>query len=644
MMRRCWLTLLLILGPLLPIWTASSRSLVDSSQQIDATSARLALARALARSPGRADAEEALAIYSELMAKNPSIPMLRERRDLAVQAGRLDIAAADFARIGQTQPLTQREAVRYAEILKRLDRQDEVISYSQTQLAAENPLIVPILVEAIRSSPSREAGFRLAATLSTRYPMQPDFPLLAADLAASSADREKACRLLSKSLARRPGDALVAARLGDLELARGHAGAALSAYEQSLRIAPENPMVRRHAARAAYAAGKESVADALLSSLSGDPTATLERDARRATLARQPHRALKLYRCWRERMPDDVTAAYGEAGSLWATGDFPAARQAYQAIVERLPEESAAAEAVQKLNAQFRDTASLRGIFFFEDSPSRLADISRYVGAAFFQSWFGEHVQLTIGPKFWIEAPGGVSAPFVAYGGTIGSTWQSPEWVAQADYTYKDYTTRSLHSTNTGGASLRWRGNDLLQVEFGYRREDVLSNRDAFIQDIQADVLRLSVTCPVSRRLDLSAVVTGRQFSDSNLQLESMAGARYLITESLGSLFAESRLSFLDTASGSRTEIIHDGAEVTIHPYWTPQDYLRGTFGLAWQKGAYRSALSTSLDSDLNPSVAFSLGLEKPITSAVSLQAYGSFEYSPQWTGVQATASILWTF
>lgn len=692
-------------------------SLVPPVAEIDDREVKLEMARTLANSPG--GQPRALELYTDVLRSGAhrSMALVRERRDLAFRVGRLDLAAEDFATLEKTGRLGRDEALWYADILRRLGRRDEALALITRRMAGGDGSrdLVAIYVAGARAQGKLPEARQQLAALAARYPAGTNYALGAAMLFAEAGDSVEAAALLDRALVTHPNDAELLGRRADLALAAQELDAALALYKRAVTAAPARAGFRRQAARVAGYRNRLAEAEALLTPLL-EPSvdeqfrrrldaatlralakkraqtpfslyetaaargkqlpasarravaelaetyqtqrgAWLELRAMRALADGRPAVAAQAYRELRDLEPSDLSSAYGLAGALAASGDPRAALAAYRELAATNPRDAFVLEAIQEIEDQFRDRVRAAYVFSSEDSPGRLADISRNVFTVTFETWINDHVRLALGPAFWIEQPAGVSSPYFATGGTALVEWRvNPRLSLALDYTSKNYVNADLQGTHTGGFTLTatpWDG-ALLIARLG--REDVLHNAYNFTQRTQADLARVSFQTPVNRWLEVSGDVGLRRYTDDNLQAEAGAGVGIVIVRYPGKLVAEIKGRYLTTEKESVTEFANGRESNVIHPYWTPRNYARGAVGLTWEQSlkrrgspaandlSYRVGAQAGIDTDNNPSIALSASLRYEIVRNLILELSGNVERSPQWNGANAAVSLNYGF
>ena len=93
-----------------------------------------------------------------------------------------------------------------------------------------------------------------------------------------------------------------------------------------------------------------------------------------------------------------------------------------------------------------------------------------------------------------------------------------------------------------------------------------------------------------------------------------------------------------------------------IHPYWTPQNYYRGTILMEWrhdlaagfyagaQQNYYALRLGGGFDTTGNKDIIFEGGWHYDFRQHWSFEARGGVDRSPVWNGASAYVSLIYRF
>jgi cellulose synthase operon protein C len=93
-----------------------------------------------------------------------------------------------------------------------------------------------------------------------------------------------------------------------------------------------------------------------------------------------------------------------------------------------------------------------------------------------------------------------------------------------------------------------------------------------------------------------------------------------------------------------------------IHPYWTPQDYIRGTIILEWrhdlsrdlytggQQHYYALRVGGGIDSTGNKNVVLEAEWHYEFLQRWALEVHGTLDRSPAWDGAAADVSLIYRF
>ena len=155
----------------------------------------------------------------------------------------------------------------------------------------------------------------------------------------------------------------------------------------------------------------------------------LDRRAARSRIDRRPRRAAKLYERLVALEPAEPSHRYGLAGSWAEAGEEARASAIYAKLAAADSRADFARGEQTRIADASRDRGTVRYFFASEDSPDRLADVERQTITVEYGLQLGRSWRLELGPKTWVEMPGGVARPYVSTGGTlslVGSV--SPDW------------------------------------------------------------------------------------------------------------------------------------------------------------------------------------------------------------------------
>lgn len=496
------------------------------------------------------------------------------------------------------------------------------------------------------------------AFLGAASPGNPRSAMVASRLAERRGARSEAERLVNLALVTAPGDATAWERRADLRQTDHRNREALADYERALELKPNDPRLVRKVMRGRRSRGDFERAHALLGHLDGNngEAARIEHRAATAAKNRHPRRAADLYAQAIDVEPNELAHRFGWAAALVNADDLAGADAAYAAILKVEPANAFARSARDRIAALSRDRLRVSYLFTDERSADRLADVARSVFAADYTVVFAPSVRFTLGPRTWIESPGG-GGDFISNGESLALSWKvRPALEIAGDFIHKNYLTGDLPDTFTGGIDAAWRALDEFELRVAARQTDVLPNRDAFEQGIQATVLRLGFRSPLSARLEVSGSTAWRFFSDDNVQNESEAAAEWTFSQRPGRFVVGLRATYLTTRFVT-LDPRHAGTEgPTEHPYWTPQDYLRGALAARWEQDlftspndpvgpfGYRLGLRTSFDTDDNPSLTGWAGLRGRFTDGLETNLSVEIERSEQWQSTSAFASVTYAF
>jgi tetratricopeptide (TPR) repeat protein len=638
----------------------------ESDEPISDEEATLTLTRNMAAVP--AHRAEALALYTQLRVKSPdSITLLEEHRNTASELGQFDIVARDFALLQERRPLRPEEIVWYAGTLQKLGRHEETMDFLETRLggATHQPELVAIYLEAASAGQAQARAAKTLTRLAIRQPMRTDLVVASAELALerkSPADAEAALRSALRS---DPNNPLLLKRLAEVLFAQDQPRKALGFYRRAVMANPRDVALRRQAARVAEICHETGTVNALLQPVidcasipQNVRTATALEASAMASLREGRYAvAVRDYTELQILEPDNISAIYGRAAALRGAGELDAARAAYRDLAEADSHAVFAKNAERQITDELRNRVRTSYLFINEDSPGRMADISRNIFTTEGDFRFNDHLRMTLGSRTWIEQPEGVASPYYATGATATVDYRiAASWRVNLNYTFKNYFTPAVRDTHTGGALLAFNPSKALGISASYQHEDALTNRYNFTQGTQTDTGRISFESQPLSFLELSGGAQLRGYSDGNLQFGADGGAGFVLLQAPGKLVAELRGQYLTTQHESVSEFTDSEETNVIHPYWTPRNYFRGSLGMNWEQSlrpagaagqnelSYRAGVKGSLDTDGNPAIAFDAALRCEIVRNLLVDLGGWIERSQQWNGATASVSVAYAF
>jgi len=364
----------------------------------------------------------------------------------------------------------------------------------------------------------------------------------------------------------------------------------------------------------------------------------------------------KLYRRLSETEPENVSALYGLAGTLTGSGDLEEAREIYGRLVTIHPSDATARGALRKATDLLRDTITVIARFQTEDATGRLANISRAELGTLYGVRINDRLTLEIGPRFWIETPQG-GPSFFAEGFTIDALIRYNEMLSfRAGFGMKIYNDLIPSPLFTGNISATVNAWDRATFFVGYDRRNIIHNVYDLEQGIQADVLTLTASSRLTRRLDATVQNELLFYSDSNIQNVTSGTVAYTLLRKPGTLRAA--ISGVSIFTNRQSEDIFEGSEVVDvrYPYWTPNSYLQGVASLSWNQDlsprafagqkelSYRAKILASADTTSNILVGGELGIRWEIVRNLIFEAAASIQRSQSWNGSEVTVSTDYRF
>lgn len=381
-----------------------------------------------------------------------------------------------------------------------------------------------------------------------------------------------------------------------------------------------------------------------------------ERAASKASRSGRNIDAVRLYRRLGAEEPDNIAALYGLAGALQAGGDIELARQAYECLVALNPSDPVAAGALRKAADLLRDSIQMISRFQNEDSPGRLANITRSEFALLYAMRIDDRFQLQLEPKFWLEAPGD-GGLFTAQGFEAALRYRHNELLsASVRFGVKAYNQPGAPTTFTGGVDLLFNAWDRARIALGFSREDIVKNRFNIIQGTQADVIRIAAESDITTRLRTTAAAQGLRYSDSNLQGIVAASVSYSILKTPGDLAIGAGALGMWTEKQSEEFYLAGELSDVRYPYWTPSQYGQGAVSLRWQHDlapnafagqnelSYGAAILGSFDTTSNLLLGAEIYLRWEVVQNFIFEAAASMQRSRSWNGSQATVNAEYRF
>jgi tetratricopeptide (TPR) repeat protein len=328
----------------------------------------------------------------------------------------------------------------------------------------------------------------------------------------------------------------------------------------------------------------------------------------------------------------------------------------YQQLLELDPLHTLANQAIDRANIAQSPALFARYIYWDEKGIGRASDIERQ----FFQSGtefvWNQQTQLRVSGDYWLESPGS-AAQAVAAGTTIGlRTVFNEYWRASAEWTYKEYFGAPYSPTVTGQAGLTLNAWDYIHLTLQYARVDEIHNQFGLQQGVQSDNVGLLFNSDLNHYVAASGGAVWTNYTDDNRGIWVTLAPAMILLDHPHTLKLVLRGDYRNTEFPSIFEFVGSQLANIIHPYWTPQDYFRGTVILEWrhdlstdfyagaQQHYYALRLGGGFDSTGNKDVIAEGEWHYDFLQHWAFEAHGGVDRSPAWNGASAYVSLIYRF
>lgn len=427
----------------------------------------------------------------------------------------------------------------------------------------------------------------------------------------------------------------------------------LAAYARLRDLNPSDPVPQREAARVAYW-GKMPERGADLYASAGELLPEAAREGRAKALLHDGRfaRAQAEYDALVDEEPANQEALFDRGQSACVLGLRDRERESYSRLLDLDPLHGQAGQALRRLDVRESPAALVGGEYWREDGHGDLSRIERVRFDAGLSAPLGERFRMRLVQHLWLDSPERESTTYDAVGQTLGFGGAVNEHLRlDASWTNKRYGNRGLDNLDTGRVRLEFNLNDAARLGLGAERMEELANGYALRKGMYSDNVFLDVSANLTRRLDVSAEVRGRNYRDGNSGDSQRLAVGYAFTDHPRTLRLLLSGERRDTKDKSLS--LYSGPTLVdiVHPYWTPQDYYAGWAELQWEhdlsrefycgsaKNVYGLALGGGTDTDDNPAVRVSGRWRYEFLERWNLEARGQMHRSPQW---DADAISLW--
>jgi tetratricopeptide (TPR) repeat protein len=329
----------------------------------------------------------------------------------------------------------------------------------------------------------------------------------------------------------------------------------------------------------------------------------------------------------------------------------------YRELLELDPSHNLASEALER-NDSILQSPALFGkyTFWHEKGIGRASDIERQQFQSGTEFVWNSQTQLRLSGDYWIESPGSGSQADAA-GTTVSiRTVFNEFWRASAEWSHKTYLDSRYNDTDTGHGDLTFNAWDYAHLTLQYARVDELHNQFGLQQGVQSDNLGFSLDSDLNHYVEVNSGVVWTHYTDNNQGIWVTLAPAFILHDDPHMLRIILRGDYRDTKYASVFEFQGPQLHNIIHPYWTPQEYTRGSVILEWrhdlsrdfyaggQQHYYALRLGGGIDSTGNKNVLFEAEWHYDFLRHWALEARGTVDRSPAWNGAAASVSLIYRF
>ena len=329
---------------------------------------------------------------------------------------------------------------------------------------------------------------------------------------------------------------------------------------------------------------------------------------------------------------------------------------AYGQLLELDPLHTLAGEALERQSISRNPAIFTEYTYWNEKGIGRASDIERQHVRSGAEFVWNSQTQFLFSGDYWLESPGsGASAG--AAGGTFGIRTVFNEYLrASGEWSHKEYFDSRYNSTDTGNANVTFNAWDYVHLTAQYARLDELHNEFGLAQGVQSDNLSLLFDSSVNHYVDITGGATWTHYTDSNNGIWLTLAPSFILHDHPHTLKLLLRGDYRNTSEQSIFE--YEGARLRniIHPYWTPQDYTRGTVILEWrhdlsrefyagaQQLYYALHVGAGIDSTGNNNFLVEAEWHYEFLKHWTVEVRGGIDRSSAWDGAAAFLSMTYRF
>jgi len=328
----------------------------------------------------------------------------------------------------------------------------------------------------------------------------------------------------------------------------------------------------------------------------------------------------------------------------------------YRQLLELDPLHTLASQAIERANIAQNPALFTRYTYWNEAGIGRASDIERQFIQSGAEFVWDRQTQLRVSADYWLESP--EFAPQAqATGATIGlRTVFNEFWRASAEYTRKEYIDAPYSPTNTGQAGVTFNAWDYVHLTLQYTRLDEIHNQFGLEQGTASDNLGMLFNSDLNHYVGATGGVVLTRYNDDNQGIWVTLAPAFILLDHPHTLKLTLRGDYRNTENASH--FLFQGPQLVniIHPYWTPQNYYRGTILMEWrhdlaagfyagaQQNYYALRLGGGFDTTGNKDIIFEGEWHYDFRQHWSFEARGGVDRSPVWNGASAYVSLIYRF
>jgi len=368
-------------------------------------------------------------------------------------------------------------------------------------------------------------------------------------------------------------------------------------------------------------------------------------------------RSAHTYRELLALQPGNEEARFDLAQAEAAQGLSLESAASYHELLELDPLHNLASQALERDESILQSPALFgKYTYWHEKGIGRASDIERQQFQSGAEFVWNSQTQLRLSGDYWIESPGSGSQAD-ATGATISiRTVFNEYWRASAEWSHKTYLDSRYNDTDTGHGDLTFNAWDYAHLTLQYARVDELHNQFGLQQGVQSDNLGFLVDSDLNHYVEVTSGVVWTHYTDNNHGIWITLAPSFILHDDPHMLRVILRGDYRDTEAASVFEFAGSQLGNIIHPYWTPQEYTRGSVILEWrhdlsrdfyaggQQHYYALRLGGGIDSTGNKNVLFEAEWHYDFLQRWALEARGTLDRSPAWNGAAASVSLIYRF